>query len=62
MLHRNIKNMEYTSFTYALVRAHSRVKLLVISDIYQHIYIVCAHKYDGYVYDINNINAKHILY
>jgi hypothetical protein len=42
--------MEYASFTYAS-RAHSQVRLLVISDIHQYIYImiVCAHKYDEYV-------------
>jgi len=34
--------MEYTSFTHAS-RAHSRAKLLVISDIHQYIYIVHAH-------------------
>jgi len=40
--------MEYTLFTYAS-RAHSRLKLLAISDIHQYIHIVCAHKYDAYV-------------
>ena len=35
ILHRNIKNMEYTLFTYAS-RAHSRVELLVISDTHQY--------------------------
>ena len=40
--------MEYTLFTYAS-RAHSRVKLLAISDIHQYINVVCAHKYDGNV-------------
>jgi len=41
--------MEYTLFTYAS-RAHSRVKLLTISDIHPYINVVCAHKYDGYVF------------
>jgi len=40
----------------------SRVKVLVISDIHQYTYIVCAHIYDGYVHDINSINAKRILF
>jgi len=48
MLHRNIKTWN-THHSHILHAPIHEQKLLVISDIHPYIYIVCAHKYDGYV-------------